>query len=242
MKLELLSLSIAVLLMIGVPSAQQPSPSSPSSAQKPTAPPTDENPFPEDISRKAADAAAQQQQQPPQEPIASDPAAAAPPSSGESSSKNGFIPPPDDEQEKSPANPERRKLTIYGTPRQCQTSTGALVDCGKLGIGGSLETSADDPKTRIPPGADHRALKDEEIADLYYKDGNYAGALGRYEEALSFVPDDEQAALGIAECAAKLGKRDEAIEAYKTYLKLAPQGKKATQARKAIRDLSSTPR
>jgi tetratricopeptide (TPR) repeat protein len=106
-------------------------------------------------------------------------------------------------------------------------------------MGGSVDANGDDPKARIAPGADHRALKDEEIADLYFKDGNYAGALGRYEEALSFAPDDEDAAFGVAECASKLGKRDEAIEAYKTYVKLAPQGKKANQARKAIQNLTS---
>jgi tetratricopeptide (TPR) repeat protein len=234
-----LTLSMALPLLIGVSSAQQPKSSpQPPPAQAPAASTADDNPFPEDISRKAADAAKQPPPAPP-EPVAGNPADATSPASNESSSNNGFVPPPDDD-EKAPTNPERRKLSIYGDPRQCKSSTGELVPCGKLGMGGNVDENGDDPKARIAPGADHRALKDEEIADLYLKDGNYAGALGRYEEALSFAPDDEEAAFGVAECASKLGKRDEAIEAYKTYLKLAPQGKKANQARKAIQNLRST--
>ena len=234
-------LTIAVFLLVGVSSAQQPSANpKPQATQTPPASTADDNPFPEDISRKAADAAKQQQQALPQEPAAVNPDTAAPPSSNESSSGNGFTPPPD-EDVSAPANPERRKLSVYGTPRECQTKTGATVPCGKLGIGGTVDGN-DDSKTRIAPAADHLALKDKDIADLYVKDGNYAGALGRYEEALSFVPDDEEAAFGVAECASKLGKREEAIEAYKTYLKLAPQGKKANQARKAIQNLTATAR
>ena len=244
MRFELLTSSIVAFMLLGVSSAQQPNSNSnppPPPTQKAPASTADDNPFPEDISRKAADAA-KQQQQAPQEPAPAVPTAADPAASNESSSNNGYAPPPDDEEE-VPANTQRRKLSIYGTqPRQCETSMGGLVPCGKLGIGASVDGNADDPKSRIAPAADHRALKDEEIADLYFKDGNYAGALGRYEEALSFVPDDEEAAFGIAECASKLGKREEAIEAYKTYLKLAPQGKKANQARRALRNLSATAR
>src|ERR1700719_3114912 len=204
-------LTIAAFLLVGVSSARQRSANpTPQTTQPPPASTADDNPFPEDVSRKAADAAKQQQQAPPQEPAAVNPDTAAPSSSNESSSSNGFTPPPDDDVS-APANPERRKLSVYGTPHECQTKTGATVPCGKLGVGDSVDGNADS-KTRIAPAADHLALKDKDIADLYVKDGNYAGALGRYEEALSFVPDDEEAAFGVAECASKLGKREEAIE------------------------------
>jgi tetratricopeptide (TPR) repeat protein len=116
---------------------------------------------------------------------------------------------PPDDEEAAPTTPERRKLRLDG-----ESAIGT-------------------------PHADRIAQRDREIADLYFKDGNYAGALGRYAEALHFVPDDETAAFGVAESARKLGKSDQAVEAYKTYLKLAPQGKKAKQARKAIAELET---
>lgn len=188
-------------------SSQQPQPAPP---PKQTAPavPADDNPFPEDVSRKAAEAAKHPQEVKPDAPAA--PATPEPPAPGESSSSGGFKPPEEDaDAAPAPAGSERRKLSLRGD--------------GYVGT----------------PHADKIALKDEEVADLYFKDGNYAGALLRYEDALHYVPDDEAAAIGIAESARRLGKRDKALEAYKNYLKLAPQGKKAKEARKEVEELSA---
>lgn len=193
------------LMMSGLSAAQQSDPPQPpQKPQQSTPAAKDDNPFPEDLSRKAAEAA----KQPVAKPDDSGPPAAVEPpaAGGESTSNAGYQPPPDDEVP-AVANPERRKLR--------------LNDESAVGT----------------PHADRLASKDEEIADLYYKDGNYQGALNRYKDALHFVPDDETAAFGIAECARKIGKRDESLAAYQIYLRLAPQGKKAKEARKAIEEL-----
>jgi tetratricopeptide (TPR) repeat protein len=207
MRIELFPALLAAFLLTGLLSAQQPKAQEPTKQAPPAPPPpaADDNPFPEDVSRKAADAAKQQQAKPeaPASPVTPEPPAAS-----ESSSSSGYKP-LDDDDEAAPATPERRKLRLDG-----ESAIGT-------------------------PHADRIALRDEEIADLYFKDGNYAGALSRYAEALHFVPDDETAAFGVAESARKLGKRDQAVEAYKTYLKLAPQGKKAKQAHKAIAELEA---
>lgn len=214
---------MSVAVMSGLSLAQQAGSSSPqqahpqqqvpakqtSPAVTPAAtPPADDNPFPEDVSRKAAEAAKHPQEVKPEAPTA--PATAEPAAAGESSSSGGYKPPEDDaEPETAPAGSERRKLSLRGD--------------GYVGT----------------PHAEKIALRDEEVADLYFKDGNYAGALLRYEDALHYVPDDEAAAIGIAESARRLGKRDKALEAYKNYLQLAPQGKKAKEARKAVEELSA---
>lgn len=154
--------------------------------------------------------AAETAKQPPAaQPNVPEPPAAVTPPTSGESSSNGGFQAPADDEETAPTNPERRKLR--------------LNDESAIGT----------------PHADRIASKDEEIADMYVKDGNYQGALNRYKDALHFVPDDETAALGIAECARKIGKRDESLAAYQTYLRLAPQGKKAKQARKAIEELSA---
>jgi tetratricopeptide (TPR) repeat protein len=208
MQIQFAPVLLAAFLLTGLSAAQQPKTQAPQKQAPASTPPpaaADDNPFPEDVSRKAAEAAKQQQESKPETPAS--PVTPESPAAGESSSSSGYK--PLDEDEAAPVTPERRKLRLDG-----ESAIGT-------------------------PHADRIALRDEEIADLYFKDGNYAGALSRYAEALHFVPDDETAAFGVAESARKLGKRDQAVEAYKTYLKLAPQGKKAKQARKAIAELEA---
>jgi tetratricopeptide (TPR) repeat protein len=210
MRIELFPALLAVFLLTGSSSAQQP---------KAQAPPKQAAPAPSPPPAAADDnpfpedvsrkAAEAAKRQQDAKPEAPASAVTPEPPTAGESSSNSGYKPPDDEDEAAPTTPERRKLRL------------------------------DSDSAIGTPHADRIALRSEEIADLYFKDGNYAGALSRYTEALHFVPDDETAAFGVAESARKLGKRDQAVEAYKTYLKLAPQGKKAKQARKAIAELET---
>jgi len=84
-----------------------------------------------------------------------------------------------------------------------------------------------------------RADKDEQVADFYIKDGNYAGAYLRYKDAVIFDPDNADAHFGLAGMARRKGKTDEAIAEYGAVLKLEPQGKHAKEARKAIAELQA---
>src|SRR5436305_5493957 len=44
----------------------------------------------------------------------------------------------------------------------------------------------------------HRAAKDLEVGDYYAKQGNYRGALLRYQDALEYVPNDPAAIFRLA--------------------------------------------
>lgn len=89
------------------------------------------------------------------------------------------------------------------------------------------------------PWDPHRAAKDVEVGDFYFKRKNYHAAEARYREALIYKSNDAMATLGLAQCLDKLGKTDEAREKYQSYLKILPQGPKAQEVRKALDKLKS---
>ncbi len=64
--------------------------------------------------------------------------------------------------------------------------------------------------------------------------GNFVAAYSRAQDALKLYPDDENAHIAVAVSADKLKKNDEAVAEYKIYLKLAPDGVKAKEARRAL--------
>ncbi|HEY3928373.1 MAG TPA: tetratricopeptide repeat protein [Candidatus Koribacter sp.] len=80
----------------------------------------------------------------------------------------------------------------------------------------------------------HKATKDIEVGDFYFKRENYRAAKSRYEEALQFKPNDADATLRLAKTEEKLKKYDDARQDYNAYLKIIPQGKDADEARKAL--------
>lgn len=80
----------------------------------------------------------------------------------------------------------------------------------------------------------HRAMKDVEIGDFYFKRGNYAAAESRYAEALEWKPNDAIATFHLAESQEKLGKLREAVKNYQGYLKILPKGEYAAEAKRGI--------
>jgi len=89
------------------------------------------------------------------------------------------------------------------------------------------------------PWNPYRALKDDEVGDFYFKQGNYKGALARYQDALIYKDNDAVANFKMAECYEKLGQSEEAIPHYQAYLKILPEGPFAKQARKALKKLGA---
>jgi tetratricopeptide (TPR) repeat protein len=89
------------------------------------------------------------------------------------------------------------------------------------------------------PWNPHKAAKDIEVADFYFKQQNYRGAESRYREALLYKPNDAVATYGLAECLDKLDRPDEAREAYESYLKILPSGRDAKHAKKALERLKN---
>lgn len=81
---------------------------------------------------------------------------------------------------------------------------------------------------------DGRIQDDLKVADLYMKNGNYRGALLRYQDTLQYDPQNDTALYGIAEVACKQNRTAEAMAQFKSYAKNNPQGKYAIKAEKML--------
>jgi len=102
-------------------------------------------------------------------------------------------------------------------------------------------SDADGDITELRPWDPHKAAKDIEVGDFYFKRQNYVGAESRYREALMYKQNDATATFKLAESLDKMGRFDEAREEYESYLKILPNGAEAPLAKKAIERLNSAP-
>lgn len=93
--------------------------------------------------------------------------------------------------------------------------------------------------TELRPWNPHKAAKDIEVGDFYFKRQNYVAAESRYREALEYKDNDATATFKLAECLEKLKRPYEAREEYESYLKILPYGPEAPLAKKAIERLNS---
>jgi len=84
------------------------------------------------------------------------------------------------------------------------------------------------------PWDPHKAAKDIEVGDFYFKKKNYSAAESRYREALYYKDNDAIATYHLALCLEKLDRPGEAREQYGNYLKILPHGPEAENAKKAI--------
>ncbi len=84
------------------------------------------------------------------------------------------------------------------------------------------------------PWDPHKAAKDIEVGDFYFKLQNYKAAESRYREALYYKQNDALATYRLAVSLEKLNRPDEAIAEYQNYLKILPHGPNAEKAQKAI--------
>jgi tetratricopeptide (TPR) repeat protein len=133
---------------------------------------------------------------------------------GESSSKDTQIdlsPPADDAKE----HPQNSDL---------------LEDGATFGGTGTTEFRLWDP---------HKAAKDIEVGDYYFRRKNYVGAESRYREALFYKDNDAVATYKLAVCLEKLNRSDEALTQYESYLKILPSGPESAEAKKAIERLKT---
>jgi tetratricopeptide (TPR) repeat protein len=81
---------------------------------------------------------------------------------------------------------------------------------------------------------DGRIEDDLNAADLYMKNGNYRGALLRYQDALAYDPQNDTALYGVAESMCKQNRTAEAMAHFKNYAKNNPQGQYALRAEKML--------
>jgi tetratricopeptide (TPR) repeat protein len=106
----------------------------------------------------------------------------------------------------------------------------AEAEASTSGGGGITELHSWDP---------HKAAKDIEIGDFYFKRQNYRAAEDRYREALRFKENDAVATIRLAVCLEKLRIWDDARAEYESYLKILPHGPQASEAQKALNRLKA---
>ena len=129
---------------------------------------------------------------------------------GESSSKDSLVdlsPPPDD----TSAHPKSSEMLtdVEGSPGNGDVS-------------------------EFHPWNPHKAAKDMEVGDFYFKKKNYVAAESRYREALYYKDNDALATFHLAVCLEKMDRLSEAQKEYENYLKILPSGPQAAEAKKAI--------
>lgn len=87
-----------------------------------------------------------------------------------------------------------------------------------------------------------RVADDMKVGTFYAKSGNTQGAYLRFKDALEHAPEDPDVRFDLAETAARLNKRDEAVLNYREYLRLDPGGDHDKASRKALEKLSVDPK
>lgn len=97
----------------------------------------------------------------------------------------------------------------------------------------------DNDVSEMHPWDPHKAAKDVEVGDFYYKRKNYRAAIDRYKEALIYKPNDAEATYRLAECQDKTGDSANAMTNYEAYLKILPHGPYAEDAHKALDRLAA---
>lgn len=100
-------------------------------------------------------------------------------------------------------------------------------------VSDAADASAGDVQ-EMHPWDPHKAMKDMEVGEFYFKRKNYRAALDRYQEALLYKPNDALSNFHIGECLEKLKRPDEARNHYEAYLKVLPEGPLSGEARKAL--------
>jgi tetratricopeptide (TPR) repeat protein len=85
----------------------------------------------------------------------------------------------------------------------------------------------------------HRAEKDIEVGDFYFKRKNYRAAASRYAGALQWKPNDADATFKLAQALENLGKLAEARQNYQAYLKILPYGPYAEEAKQGVARLDA---
>jgi tetratricopeptide (TPR) repeat protein len=99
---------------------------------------------------------------------------------------------------------------------------------------GDNEANPDADVQEFHPWDPHKAAKNVEVGDFYFKKKNYRAALDRYREALLWKDNDAIANFRMAECLEKLNQPAEASQHYQEYLKILPHGEFSEVAQKAL--------
>lgn len=190
--------------------------------QKPSA--SEQNPFPE----AQSEAAAHQAPQPADDSTPSAPAPQTAPASGQSSDSNPF---PETQSEKAAQQDGQPSAAPQDKPDPNSSSS-------RTGLK-FLDVPGDASANNAPVQSPQLAVKDTQVGTFYLKTGDYKGAYDRFVEAARVDPGNADAVFGLAEAARRLNHRDEAIRNYQLYLTALPNGPRAKEARKALKEMGA---
>ncbi|MGI9101815.1 MAG: tetratricopeptide repeat protein [Terriglobales bacterium] len=142
------------------------------------------------------------------------------------------------ESEAKQAEQERRQIPAnQPAPRSSQESSSK----DQPGLG-PMPGASSDYGHQAKPYDPHRADKDVEVGDFYFKRENYRAAESRYAGALEWMPNNAIAFFKLAQAQEKLGKTDQARGNYQQYLKILPSGERSAEARQALARLNGSAR
>jgi tetratricopeptide (TPR) repeat protein len=204
------------------PKAQSPQstptpPADDKAAPQPQPPSKDDNAFPEAVSRQAAKDAGN----------ASEDAAdtTKKPTGGD----NPF---PEDVSRQAAKDAQKASEPPPAAPPRSDLPPGVSSSSSSSDLG--------EPAAALPQEPDPvRAKKDIDVGGFYLKKGDYNGALQRFKDATASDPTDVNAIFGLAETQRMLKNNAEAERNYQMYLQIVPNGPKAKQALKALKELHS---
>ena len=156
--------------------------------------------------------------------------------------------PPDQSPSKdqSASRPERDREAGESSSNSTRIDLSPPKDDAKAHpLSGTAVTDSDNDSNsgdvqEMHPFDPHRAAKNVEVGDYYFKRKNYKAALDRYTEALQWKPDYAVANFRMGECFEKLHHPDEARAHYEAYLKILPEGPLSLDAKKALDRLKSS--
>jgi tetratricopeptide (TPR) repeat protein len=191
----------------------------------------EQNPFPE----AQSEAAAHQTQQPsdgstPAAPTPEtwDKAAGDTPAGDKQSDSNPF---PGTQSEKAAKQDQQPSSGAAPEDKPDENSSSSQISPKLLDIPGDKD--ANNAAVESP----QLAVKDTQVGTFYLKTGDYKGAYDRFVEAARVDPGNADAVFGLAESARRLNRRDEAIRNYRLYLSALPDGPRAKESRKALKEL-----
>ena len=138
---------------------------------------------------------------------------------GQSSSKDTQVdlsPPPDDDK----VHPQSSEILMDAESSSSSSNGGDMSE--------------------FHPWDPHKAAKDIEVGDFYFKRKNYHAAEERYREALFYKNNDAVATFRLAVSLEKVDLPNDARKEYESYLRILPHGPQAEEAQKAIDRLKAT--
>jgi tetratricopeptide (TPR) repeat protein len=139
----------------------------------------------------------------------------------------------DDRPGESSSKDSQIDLSPPANDARAHPNGGEAVPDAKIAAG-------DTDVNEMHPWDPHRAAKDIEVGDFYFKRKNYHAAEDRYREALFYKNSDALATFRLAISLEKQDQPTEAIAEFENYLKILPSGPQAEEAKKAIARLKGT--